>query len=833
MLKKNSLFLRLIAGSILLLGILNSIFFGQTLKDNAEKAWYTKATETAEEATNNCLSWFALQQAQLLGIASLFHGSEFVTEDEFYDVLDLIEAPDSIPLHSIAYATNQTTSFREKYIVTLSSDANTIFSPGADLAQNEQILSAISTAHSFPGEVVMSRPFEDSQGNLMSCLLITVPNSDKAGIVIATMNVLALLEDLTTLHIPNGLHLLAIQMTSMADGTPQQTEFFQSAISSISQTQDFHIRVDSGKAHLEYLWEFTPDFSGGPAIELGRLVQVAGSLFSLILFVAMWLIIKENVRVRQKVEERTIELSAAVEKTNNEIIEKVKTEQALKASTERLKALSEASFEAIILSENGLCIDLNNTAVKMFGYSKEEAIGSPSTIIFTPEQLEKVQIKVQTEDKTPYEVIATRKDGSVLPLLVQGRTIDHFGKKVRVTAMSNITERKNAEKEKDNLTEQLHQAKKMESIGMMAGGVAHDLNNILSGIIGYPELLLPTLSKESKLRKPIEAIRDSGQRAAMVVADLLTVARGVATTREAHNIHSLIQEHLDSLESVNLKSMHANIRYQHKFTATQPTILCSSVHVKKCLMNLVINAAESIVEKGTVTVSTHNQYIDESASNKHKLKRGEYVVLSVQDTGPGIASSHLEHIFEPFYTRKEMARSGTGLGLTIVWNTMKDHDGRVSVESSDKGTCFQLFFPVSQEKTVTPNSGAIGDLRGNGEHILIVDDEPHLRDIGSQMLQTFGYKVDSVSSGELALEFTKENKVDLLVLDMLMEPGITGRQTYEAITKRYPGQKAIIASGFSESDDVKATLQLGAGGFIKKPYSTNQLGRAVKEILTY
>ncbi len=811
MLKESSLFLRTIAACVLLFGILLSLLFGQTLKDNAERTWFTKATETAEEATNSCLSWFALQQMQLRGIASIFYASKIVTDDVFFDVLDLIEVSDSLPFNSISYAINKTTSDGEQYIVTLSSGANTIFPAGTDLAQNEQIISAIYTALNFPGEVVMSPPFKDSHDNFITCLLITVQNSGKTGVVTATINVQELLEDLTTLHVPNGLYLQAIQMTAMGDGAPQQISFFQSAVLATAPTQDFQIRVDSGKAHLEYLWGVTSDFSGGPANELGYLVQVAGSCFSLMLFVAIWFLVKENVRVRQKVQERTNELSIA---------------------TERLKALSEASFEAIILSENGICIDLNNTAVKMFGYSKEEAVGSLATIVFTPEQMEKVRVKIQTEDETPYEVIATRKDGSTLPVLVQGRTIDYLGNKVRMTAMSNITDRKNAEAEKEKLTEQLHQAKKMESIGLMAGGVAHDLNNILSGIIGYPELLLRTLPKDSKLRKPIKAIHDSGQRAATVVADLLTVARGAATTREVHNINSLIQEYLDSPECDKLKSLHPRIVFQHQFTAPHPNILCSSVHVKKCLMNLVINAAEAIIDHGTVAVSTHNQFIDEIVSNELKVEGGEYVVLSVQDTGPGIANLDLEHIFEPFYTRKEMGRSGTGLGLTVVWNTMEDHGGKVFVESGDEGTCFELYFQVSKDESfIQIEDDKAKNLTGNGEHILVVDDELQLRDIAGQMLQSFGYIVDSVSSGELAIDFVKNSPVDLIVMDMLMEPGMNGYQTYKEILKLYPDQKAIIVSGFSESDDVKATLELGARRFIKKPYSEVQLGRAVKDVL--
>jgi signal transduction histidine kinase/CheY-like chemotaxis protein len=378
----------------------------------------------------------------------------------------------------------------------------------------------------------------------------------------------------------------------------------------------------------------------------------------------------------------------------------------------------------------------------------------------------------------------------------------------------------------------LDKAKRMESIGLMAGGVAHDLNNILSGIVGYPELLLQLLPHDSKLRKPIEAIRESGQRAATVVADLLTVARGAASIREPHDVNSLIQEYLNSPECVKLKSLYPDVTCINQCTAVRSIVSCSPVHVKKCIMNLAINAAEAIKEAGTIAISTENHVVDTITGTRLDISPGDYVVINVKDTGSGISNDELKHIFEPFYSKKVMGRSGTGLGLTVVWNTMEDHGGKVIVDSDAKGTCFQLYFPTVQEVEVKYNiNNYKEDITGNGEHILVVDDEPHLRDISSQVLQSLGYRVDVASSGKEAIEFAKETKFNLIVLDMLMEPGINGRQTYEEILKINPAQRAIVASGFSESDDVKATLKLGAGGFIKKPCSIEQLGRAVKKVL--
>jgi CheY-like chemotaxis protein len=250
-------------------------------------------------------------------------------------------------------------------------------------------------------------------------------------------------------------------------------------------------------------------------------------------------------------------------------------------------------------------------------------------------------------------------------------------------------------------------------------------------------------------------------------------------------------------------------------------------------MNLLLNAAEAIEEIGRVSISTVNQQVDTLLSEEKQIPLGYYLVVIVEDDGPGIKDDDIEHIFEPFYTKKKMGRSGTGLGLSVVWNTVQDHDGVVLVENMAHGTRFQLYFPVSTAKVLRlPEELETEVPLGHGEVILVVDDEPQLRDIATQILVALDYEVASVCSGELALKFLTSNNVDLIVLDMMMEPGLNGRQTYEKIIAENPEQKAIIASGFSDSDDVKAVLKMGAHGFIKKPYSIEQLGRAVKKALT-
>lgn len=386
--------------------------------------------------------------------------------------------------------------------------------------------------------------------------------------------------------------------------------------------------------------------------------------------------------------------------------------------------------------------------------------------------------------------------------------------------------------ERQTLEEKLRRGQKMKAIGLMAGGVAHDLNNILSGIVNYPKLMLLDLPETSPLRRPLEAIRKSGIQAAEVVSDLLTVARGVAAVKVVVDPRILIHEYLDSPEFLQLSAYNPHLSVKTESTRNISPISCSPVHVKKCLMNLVTNAAEAMNGEGSITIALSSCAISDGGSEAHSPRPGEYSVISVKDTGPGIQPADLKHIFEPFYTKKTMGRSGTGLGLAVVWNTMIDHDGTVTVKSSDHGTVFSLYFPRTRENfTAERKPVNLATLHGKGERILVVDDEEQQREITAQLLTNLGYTATTAASGEEALAILERTAMDLVILDMIMSPGINGRETYERIIAIHPGQKAIISSGFSKNTEVKAAQRLGAGGFICKPFTMEQLGKAVYDEL--
>ncbi len=336
------------------------------------------------------------------------------------------------------------------------------------------------------------------------------------------------------------------------------------------------------------------------------------------------------------------------------------------------------------------------------------------------------------------------------------------------------------------------------------------------------------LPNDSELRKDVESMKNAGLRAAEVVADLLTVARGIAATRKVASLNVLILEYLDSPEFLKLQSLYPEISCKMELDDKACNISCSIIHVRKCLMNLITNAIEAMEGRGQVTIATTNQQIDEHHQQNSVVEHGSYTLLSISDPGPGISSSDMDHIFEPFYSKKKMGRSGTGLGLSVVWNTMQDHGGSVEVKGGENGTTFTLYFPCVTDDVEQAGYETKWEVfSGNGETILVVDDEPQQRDIAVQLLRSLGYKPNSVSGGEEAVEYLRHHSVDLLVLDMILGPGLNGRQTYERILQSKPNQKAVIVSGYSESDDVKATLKLGAGSLIAKPYIKEQFAKVV------
>ena len=393
--------------------------------------------------------------------------------------------------------------------------------------------------------------------------------------------------------------------------------------------------------------------------------------------------------------------------------------------------------------------------------------------------------------------------------------------------------RKKDLKEKHQLEVRLQRIEKMEAIGTLAGGVAHDLNNILSGLISYPELLLLQMEESDPLRKPVETILSSGKRAAVIVQDLLNLAKkGVAPT-EIINLNDIITEYLESPEHGKVMNVHPQISITKDLKPDLMNIRGSAVHITKTIMNLVMNAAEAVDGSGEITISSANSYIDRPFKGYDMVTEGDYAAVTIADTGIGISAEDSDHIFEPFYTRKKMGRSGTGLGMAVVWGVVKDHNGYIDFESREgEGSRFTLYFPVTRQVKSQQLSLSMDDYRGHGESILVVDDIEEQRRIATAILSELGYQVMTKCSGEEAVDYLKDKRVDLLILDMIMDPGIDGLDTYKEILKIHPEQKAIIASGFSETERIKESMRIGVSHHVKKPYTIENIGLTVHAVLS-
>jgi two-component system cell cycle sensor histidine kinase/response regulator CckA len=511
-------------------------------------------------------------------------------------------------------------------------------------------------------------------------------------------------------------------------------------------------------------------------------------------------------------------------------------EMSLETSEQRYRNLVNNIAEGIVVVQAGRVCFINKTLEDKLELKVSDIAGKAFLEFIHPEDREMIIDRYQRRLKgenlpESYECRLIKPSGEVLICELRATKIVWESEPATQTAILDITERKQAEEERKKFEQRLVRMEKMEALGILAGGVAHDLNNVLSGIVSYPELLLLDLPEGHRYKKPLELIHDSGLKASAIVNDLLTLARRGVMADETVNLNIFVSEYLDSPEFKKMISYHPGIEIVTCLESQLMNIKGSGIHLRKTIMNLVSNAAEAQPDGGKIKISTLNQYVDTPVEGYSSIRSGEYALMKIEDQGIGIAPEDMDRIFEPFYTKKKMGRSGTGLGMAVVWGTVQDHKGYITVKSRmNEGTCFSLYFPVvRQEPSFAQPSRSAAELLGSNQTILVVDDVKEQRHISAQILKRLNYKPVKVASGEDALIYLKQGPCSLVLLDMVMEPGIDGLETYKRIKQIDPEMKVIITSGFSESNKVKEAQQMGAGRFIKKPYSVTDIGLAIKQ----
>ena len=530
-----------------------------------------------------------------------------------------------------------------------------------------------------------------------------------------------------------------------------------------------------------------------------------------------------------------------------DITERRRAEEALRESQRQLSDIIEFLPDATLVIDNeGKVIAWNRAIETMTGIKKEAMLGKGDYEYALPFYGDRrpilIDLALHPDRGMEKQYTAIQTVGDIL--FGEAFTPNLPSGDIHLSATASVLRGENGEviaaiqcirdnTERKKMEERLNRAEKMEALGTLAGGVAHDLNNVLGVLLGYSELLLEKLPEDSPLRRYADNIMRSSVKSATIIQDLLTLARRGVNVSEVVDLNRLVFDYLRTPEFEKMNSYHPDVKIWTEFEDGLLNIKGSPVHLEKTIMNLVSNAAEAISGQGEVTIRTENRYLDQRIQGYDEMKDGDYVVLTVSDTGCGLSANDLVKIFDPFYTKKVMGRSGTGLGLAVVWGTVKDHNGYIDVQSEEgKGTTFTLHFPVTREepakveKAVSPVA-----YMSKGESILVVDDVQEQRELAMSMLGRLGYQVEAVAGGEKAIEYLKNKKADLIVLDMIMNPGIDGMETFRRILEINPGQKAVIVSGFSETDRVRKAQEMGAGTFVRKPYILEKIGLAVRREL--
>jgi PAS domain S-box-containing protein len=542
----------------------------------------------------------------------------------------------------------------------------------------------------------------------------------------------------------------------------------------------------------------------------------------------------ELIENQQTLKESENKYRVAYEQLNREMKERQRAEGALRESEERFREMAELMPMTVFESDiSGNLTFANRKAFDNFGYSQEDFDrGVNSLDMLVPEDrrqaAENIAKIMGGEEIGLNEYTALRKDGSKFPIMVHSATIVRDGETLGIKGcLIDITDRKKTEEERRRLETQFHQAQKLETIGTLAGGIAHDFNNLMATILGNTSLLLYDIDTTHPHYEPLKNIERQIKRGAELTTQLLGYARKGKYSVKPVNLNRIVEESATAFGRTRKE-----ITIQCELADDLFVVEADQGQIQQVLLNLFVNAADAMPQGGKLVLKTANAtHNDIKRSNQYHPAAGDYLRLTVSDTGIGMDEKVRPRIFDPFFSTKESGK-GTGLGLASVYGIIKNHGGYIEVQSQKgQGSQFSIFLPASDKKVLKITDPAPEIMKGSGT-ILIVDDEEMVLDVGARVLKKLGYTVQESNNGRNAVALYKklQDKIDLVVLDIVM-PDMGGGEVYDRLKEINPKVKVLLSSGYSIDDQAREIMERGCDGFIQKPFSMKAMSEKISEIL--
>lgn len=510
-----------------------------------------------------------------------------------------------------------------------------------------------------------------------------------------------------------------------------------------------------------------------------------------------------------------------------DISELKQAQDAVRESEEKYRLLVENANDAIFIAQDGVIKFPNPMTSSILGYTAEELAAIPFGEHVHPEDREMViqrhRSRMAGEDVVQnYTFRIINRDKQLLWMHINAVLVQWEGRSATLCFLRDITSEK-------NLEAQLLRAQKMQAVGTLAGGIAHDFNNLLQAILGYADMLLHKVPEGDRVSHGLQQIVRAAQRGSDLTRQLLTFSRKIESKMEAVDLNRVLEGLYGMLERTLPRMITIDLKLQEGLSHVH----ADPSQLEQVLMNLTLNARDAMPNGGRLTIETRNVFLGEEYCNLHpEVRPGEYVLLTVSDTGHGMDKETLQRIFDPFFTTKETGK-GTGLGLAMVYGIIKNHSGHILCHSElQQGASFKIYLPVSdspgeQEKTVRESPAA-----GGHETILLVDDDEAIREVGADILSQYGYSVLTAVDGESALEIyaSRKDDIDLILLDMSM-PGMGGRECLIRLVEMDPDVRVVIASGYSAHGPVKDAVHLGARNVVTKPYNVSEILGVIRKAL--